>query len=330
MKKVLLSKAIQPAAMDILAGSVEPVILPESSVETAKRLVADVEGIILRTNIQVTREMMDAAPRLKIISRTGVGIDNIDVPAATEKGILVCHTPGLNANAVAEQTIALILGVAKQLRIMDKAVREGTWQIRNASLSMDVEGKCLGLVGVGQIGSLVAQKARLAFHVQVIAYDPNVKETEGVELCSSLEEVFRRADMVSIHVPYGKETHHLVDARLLRLMKPEAFLINTSRGAVVDENALGEALEKKAIAGAGLDVFEEEPPSPDHPLLRFDNVVCSPHAAALSRECEQKVAMAAAQAVVDFFAGRQPPHIFNKKELSWKKHGVKESDGKEI
>jgi D-3-phosphoglycerate dehydrogenase len=166
MKKVLLSKAIQPAAMDLLAGKVEPVILSDDSVETTKHLAADVEGIILRTNIKVTREIMEAAPRLKIISRTGVGVDNVDVPAATEKGILVCHTPGVNANSVAEQAIALILGVAKQLRVMDKAVREGNWKLRNSSIAMDVDGKTLGLVGVGRIGSLVGQKCRLAFNMR--------------------------------------------------------------------------------------------------------------------------------------------------------------------
>jgi D-3-phosphoglycerate dehydrogenase len=318
MKKVLLSKAIQPAAMDILAGKVEPIILPDNSEETAKQMVKDVEGIILRTNIKVTREIMDAAPHLKVISRTGVGVDNVDVEAATEKGILVCNTPGVNANSVAEQTIALILGVAKQLRIMDKGVREGNWKIRNSSIAMDVDGKTLGLVGVGRIGSLVGQKCRLAFNMKVIAYDPYVTQAEGITMRSSLDGVFSQADIVSIHVPYMKETHHLVNARLLSLMKPDSCLINTSRGAVADEKALIEALEKKSIAGAGLDVFEEEPPSPDNPLFKLDNVVCTPHSAALSRECELKVAMTAAQAVVDYAEGNQPMYVYNKKELRFK------------
>ena len=318
MKKVLLSKAIQPAVMDILAGKVELVILSDNSVETTKRLAVDVEGIILRTNIKVTREIIDAAPHLKIISRTGVGVDNVDVPAATEKGILVCHTPGVNAPSVAEQTLALMLSLAKRLKMMDNAVRTGNWQIRYASKSVDLEGKMLGLVGVGRIGSLVAQKCRLAFNMKVIAYDPYVKQVEGVELCSSLDQVFRQADFVSIHVPYMEQTHHLVDARLLRLMKPDSCLINTSRGAVVDEKALIEALKNESIAGAGLDVFEEEPPSPDNPLFKFDNVVSTPHSAALSRECELKLAMTAAQAVVDFLDGRQPTYIYNKKELQLK------------
>ena len=318
MKKVLLSKTIQPAAMDLLAGKVEPVILSDDSVETTKRLAADVEGIILRTNIKVTREIMDAAPQLKIISRTGVGVDNVDVPVATEKGILVCHTPGLNANSVAEQTLALMLSLAKRLKMMDNAVRTGNWQIRYASKSVDLEGKTLGLVGVGRIGSLVAQKCRRAFNMKVIAYDPYVKQVEGVELCSSLDQVFREADFVSIHVPYMKETHHLVDARLLGLMKPDSCLINTSRGEVVDEKALIEVLKNASIAGAGLDVFEKEPPSSDNPLFKFDNVISSPHSAALSRECELKLAMAAAQAVVDYAEGKQPKYVYNRKELQLK------------
>jgi D-3-phosphoglycerate dehydrogenase len=318
MKKVLLSKVIQPAAMDLLAGKVEPVILSDNSVETAKRLAADVEGIILRTNIKVTCEIMDAAPHLKIISRTGVGVDNVDVPAATKKGILVCYTPGLNAPSVAEQTLALMLSLAKRLKMMDNAVRAGNWQIRYASKSVDLEGKTLGLVGVGRIGSLVAQKCRWAFNMKVIAYDPYVKQVEGVELCSSLDQIFRQADFISIHVPYTKQTHHLVDARLLRLMKSDSCLINTSRGEVVDEKALIEVLENESIAGAGLDVFEKEPPSSDNPLFKFDNVISTPHSAALSQECELKLAIAAAQAVVDFSEGRQPTYIYNKKELHFK------------
>jgi D-3-phosphoglycerate dehydrogenase len=315
MKKVLLSKAIAQPAMDLLEGKVEKIILADNSVETAKQMVADVEGIILRTNIKLIREIIDAAPQLKVISRTGVGVDNVDVEAATEKGIMVCNTPGVNANSVAEQTVALILALAKQLKFMDKGVREGNWKVRNSDKAVDLEGKTLGLVGVGRIGSLVGQKCRLAFSMKVIGYDPYVKEAEGIEMCSSLDEVFSQADFVSIHVPYMQDTHHLVDARLLGLMKPDACLFNTARGPLVEENALIEALENESIAGAGLDVFENEPPSPDNPLLKFDNVIATPHSSALSRECVVKVALTAAQAVLDCLEGRQPTYVYNKKEL---------------
>lgn len=318
MKKVLLSQAINPAGMKVLEGKVEPVILADPTVETTRKMVADVEGIILRTNIKVTREIIEAAPCLKIISRTGAGVDNVDVAAATEKGILVCDTPGVNSNSVAEQTLAILLGLAKQLKIMDKAVCEGNWKIRSAGKAVDVEGKTLGLIGIGRIGSLVAYKCRLAFNMKVIAYDPYVKQAEGIELYSSLDQVFQEADFISIHVPYMEQTHHLVNAKLLNLMKPDAYLINTSRGALVDEKALIEVLEEGSIAGAGLDVFEKEPPSPDNPLLRFNNVIVTPHSSALSRECVMKVHITAAQAVVDFLEGRQPKYIYNKKELQLK------------
>jgi D-3-phosphoglycerate dehydrogenase len=318
MKKVLLSQVINPAGMKVLEGKVELVILADTTVETIKKMVIDVEGIILRTNIKVTREIMEAAPSLKIISRTGAGVDNVEVAAATEKGILVCDTPGVNSNSVAEQTLAILLGLAKQLKIMDKAVSEGNWKIRSTGKAVDVDGKTLGLIGIGRIGSLVAYKCRQAFNMKVIAYDPYVKQAEGIELYSSLDQVFQEADFISIHVPYVEQTHHLVNAKLLNLMKPDAYLINTSRGPLVDEKALIEVLEKGSIAGAGLDVFEKEPPSLDNPLLRLNNVILTPHSSALSRECEMKVHITAAQAVVDFLEGRQPKYIYNKKELQLK------------
>jgi len=318
VKKVLLSKPIDPAGMKVLEGKVEPVILSDFNVEIIKKMVADVEGIVLRTNIKVTREIIEAAPHLKIISRTGAGVDNVDVSAATEKGILVCSTPGVNSISVAEQALALMLSVAKQLKTMDKAVHKGNWKIRYSSKTVDIEGKTLGLIGIGHIGSLLAQKCRLAFNMKVIAYDPYVEQIEGVKLCSSLDQVFSQSDVISIHVPYTEETHHLVDARLLGLMKPDSCIINTSRGPIVDEKALIEVLEKGLIAGAGLDVFEKEPPSQENPLLKLDNVITTPHSSALSRECVMKVAMTAARAVVDYLEGRQPKYIYNKNKLQLK------------
>jgi D-3-phosphoglycerate dehydrogenase / 2-oxoglutarate reductase len=316
VKKVLLSKAIHPQAMKILEGEFELVVLPNSTVETAKKMVADVEGIILRTNINLTRELIDAANKCKIISRTGVGVDNVDVAAATEKGIMVCNTPGVNTVSVAEHTVALILGLAKQLLPMDQAVRKGNWKIRNSSKATDVEGKTLGLLGVGRIGSEVARKCRLAFAMNVIAFDPFVKSAEGISLCSDIGDLFRYADFISVHVPYTQETHHLVNSEMIGLMKPDAFLLNTSRGAVVDQTALTAALLRGTIGGAGLDVLEEEPPANDNSLCMLDNVILTPHSAALSRECEMKVAIEAAQAIVDFASGKTPANVFNRSELA--------------
>jgi D-3-phosphoglycerate dehydrogenase len=281
-----------------------------------KKLAADVEGIILRTNIHLSCEIMDAAPNLKIISRTGVGINNVDVEAATEKKIMVCNTPGVNAVSVAEQTIALMMALAKQLKPMGDAMVAGNWEIRNSYKAMDIDGKTIGLLGLGQIGRMVAEKCRHAFNMNVIAYDPYVQQGDGIDLYDDLESVFSQADVVSIHVPYVKETHHLVNAKLLSLMRPTAFLINTARGSIVDEKALIEALEKGAIAGAGLDVFEQEPPLAENPLFKMNNVISTPHSAALSAECVARVVTEAAQAIVDVFSGQEPKFIYNRNELS--------------
>ena len=315
MKKILLSKEIHPQAMQLLKGKVDLVVLPDSSLETAKKMVADVDGVILRTNIAFPRELIAAAGKCRIISRTGVGVDSVDIAAASERGIMVCNTPGVNTISVAEQTLALMLGIAKQLPVMDKAVRACAWKVRNSNSTVDLDGKTLGLVGLGRIGLEVARKCSLAFGMKVIAYDPFVKSANGISLCAELDDVFRSADFVSIHVPYMEETHHLVDARRLGLMKPTAYIVNTARGAIIDEAALVKALEAKAIGGAALDVLEDEPPTAANPLFKLDNVLMTPHSAALTRECEMKVAIEAATAILDFADGREPKYIFNKADL---------------
>jgi D-3-phosphoglycerate dehydrogenase / 2-oxoglutarate reductase len=315
MRNVVLSKAVSPAAMAALAGKVTTIILKDSTPEGTKKALAEAEGLILRTNIRLTRELIESAPKLKIVSRTGVGVDNVDVKSATEKGILVCNTPGANTISVAEQTIALLLASAKRLTTMDAGVRRGAWELRSANMTTDVEGKTLGLIGLGAIGSAVATKCRLAFAMNAIAFDPFVRQMDGVEMCSTIEDVFKRADFVSVHVPYMEKTHHLIDGRLLSLMKPSACLINTARGAIIDEKALVKALADNAIAAAALDVLEEEPPKGTNALLGLDNVILTPHSAALTRECEERVALTAVQAVLDFVEGRQPRYIFNRKEL---------------
>ena len=311
MKKVLLSKPINPAGMKVLEGKVDPIILSDSNIGTVKKMVEDVEGIVLRTNIKVTREIIKSAPKLKVISRTGVGVDNVDVAAATKRGILVCHTPGVNSNSVAEQTLALLLGLAKQLKIMDKAVCEENWKIRNAGKTVDAEGKTLGLIGVGRIGSLVACKCRLAFNMKVIAYDPYLKEVEGIELYPNLDQVFKEADFISIHAPLSHETRGLLSKREFAMMKPSAVLVNTSRGPVVDEAALIEALEQGKIAAAALDVTAQEPPAPDNPLRNMDNVILTPHIAWYSERSAKLLGEKAAQEVVRVFKGYFPKALVN-------------------
>lgn len=319
-KKVLLSKEINPAGMKLLDGKAEIITLKKFDVETIKDAVSDVIGIVLRTNIQINQEIIDAAPLLKIISRTGVGVDNVDVVAASKRGIMVCNTLGINTNSVAEHSFALIIALAKQLKVLDNAVSRGEWKKRYTSKAVDLEDKTLGLVGSGHIGRLLAKKCRIGFDMKVIAYDPYVKNLENIELVPTIDRLFSQSDFVSIHVPLTDETHHLVDHKLFNIMKPTSYIINTSRGSVINENDLIEALEKNSIAGAGIDVFEKEPPLSANPLLKFENVILTPHTAGLNRDCERKNAIQSVQAVIDVLEGRTPLNIYNKKELIQRNH----------
>jgi len=266
-----------------------------------------------------TRESIEAAHALRVIGRHGVGVDNIDLQAATEKGIVVVNTPLANATSVAEHTILVIGALAKRMRVMDRAVREGRWEVRNEYKAVDLEGKVLGLVGLGRVGTLVAKKAAEAFNMKVLAFDPYIAPESarslGIELCSNAEEIFRRADVVSLHTPLTPETRGLANATRLRMMKPGALLINFSRGEVVDENALYEALTKGVIAGAALDVFDPEPPKKDNPLFGLDSVILSPHSAALTQECVIRMATGAAEGVVDVLSGRKPSFVVNPEVL---------------
>lgn len=318
MKKILLSQEIHPFGRKLLDDKFEVVTAPDCTIETMLNLSKDVNAIILRTTSKVTREVIEKARILEIISRTGAGVDNVDVQAATEKGIYVCNLPAVNNLSVCEHAISLMMTLAKQLPYMDKAVRSGNWKARNANTSVELEGKILGIIGMGNIGSIVARKCHQGLGMKILASDPYVKEKfkdYDYKFCDSLDGLFREADFISIHCPNLAETKGMVTRELLFSMKPEAYLINTARGGVIDEEALIQVLSQKRIAGAGLDVFEKEPPDPDNPLLKMDNVVLSPHAAALTKEASIKMSVEAAQAVVDFFEGIQPKYIYNLKSL---------------
>lgn len=317
-KKVLIVQPIHESGIRVFGDQFEVIIASDPSVETVKREIKGVEGVIVRT-APFTREIIEAADRLKVIARHGVGVDNIDIQAATKKGILVLNTPDANAVSVAEHTITAIGALAKRLMYMDRATREGNWEARNEYKAIDLDGKVLGLVGLGRIGTLVAKKASAAFNMKVIAYDPyvsrQVAEENGITLYDDLDRIFREADVVSLHTPLTAETRGLVNAARLSLMKPTAFLVNFSRGGVVDEEALYKALKSRAIAGAALDVFGEEPPPRNHPLFELDNVLLSPHSAALTQECVVRMATGAAQGVVDVLTGRKPQFVVNPEVL---------------
>lgn len=321
MKKILLSQAIHPSGMSLLEGKFEVITAPDCTAETMLKLSKDVDAIILRTTSEVNRQVIENAKKLEIISRTGAGVDNVDVAAASERNILVCNLPRANNLSVCEHAIALMMTCSKQLPYMQEGVRQGNWKARNAGTPVEVEGKTLGIVGMGHIGSLVAKKCHDGLGMKILAYDPYVVEKYkdyDYRFCSSLEELFAESDFITIHCPNLPETKGMVTRKLLFSMKPDAFLINTARGTVVDEQALCDLLWEGRIAGAGLDVFEKEPPDLSNPLLHMDNVVVSPHSAALTKEASVRMSYEAAEAVVDYFSGVTPKYIYNIKDIKIK------------
>jgi D-3-phosphoglycerate dehydrogenase / 2-oxoglutarate reductase len=313
-QKILIVQAIHDRGVQVFDDRFDVRVASDPSVATVIREIEGVAGVVVRT-APFPREIIEAAACLKVIGRHGVGVDNIDVQAATERGITVVYTPNATTMSVVEMTLTMLGALAKQLCIRDRATREGRWEIRNSYSSIDLDGKTLGLIGLGRIGSLVARRASSAFGMKVIVFDPYITPERAAELDVTLvrdmDDIFRQADVVSLHTPLTPETRGLVNAARLRLMKPSAFLLNLSRGEVVEEKALYEALKTGKIAGAGLDVYDPEPPVAGNPLFELDNVIFSPHCATLTQECVIRMATGAAAGVVDVLSGKKPQYIVN-------------------
>ncbi len=287
---------------------------PDFTEATLVREIRDCAGLLVRT-APIPASVIEAGAGLKVIARHGVGYDNIDVAAATRRKIPVCITPRANALSVAEHVLTLMLVLAKRIVPYDIATRKNEWEIRNSYAAFDLDGKVLGILGMGRIGTLVCQKARAAFNMEVLVYDPLVPreamEKAGGKVVTAIPELLKAADFVTLHMPSMPETKGLIGAAQLRMMKRSAFLINCARGPVVDEPALVKALKEGVIAGAGLDVFDPEPPVADNPLFGLPNVVLSPHSAGLTVECVIRMATHAAQAIVDVLEGRRPEGVVN-------------------
>ena len=318
---VLLPQPIESEAVDLLEKTDCTVtVAPDLSLETSLPLMQEAHGLILRTGITVTRDLLAGADRLQVISRTGGGLDNVDVGAATEKAIIVTSNLGVNTVSVAEHVLSMMLALYKKLYVLDSAVRQGNFGIRYRYLPRDLNGKTLGLLGFGRIGSEIGRICRKTFGMQVLAYDPYLTAEKKSELSPgikfiALEELLSNSDVISIHVPLNDQTRNLMDRSEISLMKPDAILINASRGGVVNEGALCEALQNNRIAGAGLDVFSQEPVLEGHPFLKLENVILTPHSAALTRECVTRMATEAAKCVLDVFGGREPPNVANRDVL---------------
>lgn len=284
-----------------------------------EEIAADVEGcaaIIARLG-NFSRRALEAGKELRIIARHGAGFDNIDLKAAQERGVWVTNDPVSNGNAVAEHTVAMLMGIAGSLVEMDRAVRTGDFGIRNRRLTLEVFGKTLGIIGFGRIGRMVAKKAGEGLGMKILAYDC-FSQSEDTQMASSLEEVLGQADFISLHMPLTEQTRGMIGRKELETMKPEAIIINTARGELINEKELIEALQRGTIAGAALDVFEQEPPEAGNPLLSMGQVLLSPHNAALTENAMNQMALTAAKAVDDLLSGKKPEHVVSEGKRTMK------------
>jgi D-3-phosphoglycerate dehydrogenase len=309
---VLVPEEIASQGVKLLEADCDVVApwMTASPVEPAMLEVAD--GVIVRL-FKIGQAELDSAVRLKVIAKHGVGLDNIAVDLALARGVAVLNTPTANTNAVAEHTVALMLAMARQIVPAALATRQGQFGDRARFQGVEVCGSTLGIVGFGRTGSRVAEIAKgLGMHV--LAYDPLVSTKSFVPYVRrilELDDLLGEADFLSFHVPLTPETHHLLNSESLARLKTSCRIVNTSRGAVIDEQALVRALESGAVAGAALDVFEVEPPSADHPLCRAPNTLLTPHISSSTKESLEKMAVDAARGVLDVLAGRKPDYPVN-------------------
>ena len=313
--RALLYEPIHADAVEMLATVAEVCYAEDLTEEALVEAAHDVDGIIVRALGRVTARIMDAAPRLAVVARHGAGVENIDVGAATERRIYVVNTPEANAESVAEHCVGMMIALSKRILPADRALRQGQWQARYNHIGRELQGKTLGLVGFGRIGQRVATICHQAFEMRILYYDieayPQVAQALGARR-TTLDDLLCEADYVSVHVPLLPQTRGLMDACEFALMKPTAFFLNLARGPVVNEAALLDALREGTIAGAGIDVFAVEPTPADNPLLALENVVVTPHMAALTEEALWRMATMVVRDVMRVWEGGTPQYWVNR------------------
>jgi D-3-phosphoglycerate dehydrogenase / 2-oxoglutarate reductase len=301
--KVLISDSLSEQGLERLRAcpDLEIDLRPGLKGEELLHAMPAYEGLIIRSGTKVTKEVIDATTNLRVIGRAGIGVDNVDVEAATKRGIVVMNTPGGNNVTTAEHAISLMLALARNIPQANASLKAGQWK-REKFTGSEICNKVLGVVGLGNIGSIVAERA-LGLKMQILAYDPFVSPETAAKLrveLGTLDEIYARADFITVHTPMTKETHGLIDAAAFAKMKKGVRIINCARGGIVDEVALHQAIKDGIVAGAALDVFVEEPPPADHPLLQLDQVICTPHLGAATDEAQINVAIAIADQVANF------------------------------
>ncbi len=295
-------------ADDVSESGLEPLRAASFNVEKRTGLshadlmtaLADCEGLIVRSETKVTAALLDAASNLRVIGRAGVGVDNIDVPSATMRGVVVMNAPDGNTITTAEHTIALLVSLARSIPQANRSLKAGLWE-RKKFIGVELQGKTLGIVGLGRIGRVVASRAR-GLGMTIVAYDPFIAADQARDLeieLAPLADVYARADFLTVHTPLTNETRGMIDRDVLGKMKKGARIINCARGGLVDEEALYDAIKNGSIAGAAIDVFAQEPPPPDHPLLGLDQVIATPHLGASTTEAQEGVAFTVAEQMRD-------------------------------
>jgi glyoxylate reductase len=321
--KVYVTRKVPEQALEILRSVASVSVWDREDVppprEVILRELAQADGVFSLLTDRIDAEVMAAAARLKVISNFAVGFDNVDIAAATKRGIVVTHTPDVLTETVADFTICLMLAAARRLVEADRYTREGKWKTWEPLLlaGQDIHHATLGLIGLGRIGAAVARRAQ-GFGMRVLYYD--VVRREDLERSLSIafrafEDVLRDSDVISVHVPLSEHTRHLMGRAQFALMKKTAVFVNTSRGPVVDQPALTEALASRRIFAAGIDVFEQEPISPNDPLLKLDNVIVVPHIASASIPTRIRMATLAAENLVAVLQGKRPPNPVNPEVL---------------
>jgi len=300
--KLLVTDPISDEGLEILRRDARVQVNVKSDLSHEELLdeIVGYEGIIIRSGTKVTSEVLDAGKNLKVVGRAGVGVDNVDVDHATRKGILIMNTPAANILSAAEHTMAMMLTLARKIVWADSSLKAGRWE-RKRFTGMELSGKTLGLVGVGRIGGEVAKRAK-AFQMRLVGFDPFISPEKAVKVgvrLLPLERVLEEADIITVHAPLTKGTYHILGEKQFRLMKPNALVLNCARGGIIDEEALYTALSENRIAGAAIDVYEEEPPLGSK-LLELDNIVTTPHLGASTKEAQEKVSLEMAEHVKNF------------------------------
>jgi len=303
MPKVLISDALSPAAVQIFKDRGIEVDFQPALGKDKEKLAATVgnyDGLAIRSATKVTSKVLEQARNLKVIGRAGIGVDNVDIPAATARGIIVMNTPFGNSITTAEHAISLMLALARQIPEADASTRAGKWE-KNKFMGVEIFGKTLGVIGCGNIGSIVADRA-LGLRMKVIAFDPFLSHERaddlGVEKVE-VDELFRRADFITLHTPLTEKTRNIINAQAIKTMRKGVRIINCARGGLVDETALYQALKSGQVAGAAFDVFVTEPAT-ENPLFNLPNVVCTPHLGASTSEAQENVALQIAEQMSDY------------------------------